>query len=76
MDNGDLVLDLLAWLKPAPKPYQDVMDAWRTSCPRLTVWEDSVDAGFIEKRVSQDGLMVAITDKGRRHLATQRPDAA
>lgn len=76
MDNGDLVLDLLAWLKPAPKPYTDVMDAWRTSCPRLTVWEDSVDAGFVEKRISRDGVMVAITDKGRRHLSTQRPDAA
>lgn len=76
MDNGDLILDLLAWLKPAPKPYQDVMDAWRTSCPRLTVWEDSVDAGFVEKRITRDGVMVAITDAGRHHLSTQRPDAA
>lgn len=76
MDNGDLVLDLLAWLKPAPKPYQDVMDAWRTSCPRLTVWEDSVDAGFVEKRITRGGVMVAITDSGRRHLSQERPDAA
>lgn len=74
--NHDLILDLLAWLKSAPKPYEEVMDAWRTSCPRLTVWEDSVDAGYIEKRVSPDGVMVAITEHGRQHLAANRPSAA
>jgi len=26
------------------------MDAWRTSCPRLTVWEDALDRGFIVRR--------------------------
>jgi hypothetical protein len=57
----DLVLDLLQWLKTAPKPYTDVMEAWRTSCPRLTVWEDAVDAGYIEKRLSGGVLMVLIT---------------
>lgn len=76
MDNGDLVLDLLAWLKPGPKPYTDVMEAWRTSCPRLTVWEDTVDAGFVEKRITGGAVMVGLTDAGRRHLAKQRPDAA
>ena len=74
--NHDLILDLLTWLKSAPKPYEEVMDAWRTSCPRLTVWEDSVDAGYIEKKVSPDGVMVAITERGRQHLATQRRSAA
>lgn len=72
----DLVLDLLQWLKTAPKPYTDVMEAWRTSCPRLTVWEDAVDAGYIEKRLSGGVLMVLITQAGRRHLARQRPSAA
>ena len=43
----DLVLDLLQWLEETPKPYMDVMDAWRTSCPRLTVWEDAIDAGYL-----------------------------
>jgi len=73
---NDLVLDLLEWLKPAARPYEDVMDAWRTSCPRLTVWEDSIDAGYIEKRISRDGVMVHITDAGRAHLARHRPKAA
>jgi len=72
----DLILDLLEWLKPAPRPYEDVMDAWRTSCPRLTVWEDSVDAGFVEKRYADGQLIVAVTDAGRKHLAARRPQAA
>lgn len=73
---NDLVLDLLEWLKPAPRPYEDVMEAWRTSCPRLTVWEDSIDAGFIEKRHADGLQIVAITDAGLRHLAQHRPKAA
>jgi hypothetical protein len=72
----DLVLDLLQWLEETPKPYTDVMDAWRTSCPRLTVWEDAIDAGYLEKRLNGATLMVAITDRGRRHLARNRSAAA
>lgn len=42
-----------------------VLDAWRTSCPRLTVWEDAVDAGLVSLR---DGTVRA-TEAGRRALA-------
>ena len=59
-----LVLDLLEWLAPAARPYADVMDAWRTSCPRLTIWEDAVDAGLVSRR---DGV-VEVTALGRRRL--------
>lgn len=43
-----LVLQLLAWVAERPRTYADAMDAWRTSCPRLPVWEDAVDAGLID----------------------------
>ena len=43
-----LVLDLLEWIGPRARPYAEVMDAWRTSCPRLPVWEDANDHGFVE----------------------------
>jgi hypothetical protein len=36
-----LVLDLLEWVGPSPRPYAEVLEAWRTSCPRLPVWEDA-----------------------------------
>ena len=42
-----LILDLLRWLASGERTYEEVMDAWRTSCPRLTVWEDANDRGLI-----------------------------
>jgi hypothetical protein len=42
-----LILDLLEWLTKGARTYEEVMDAWRTSCPRLTVWEDANDRGLI-----------------------------
>ena len=43
-----LLLDLLAWIAVRRRSYGETMEAWRTSCPRLPVWEDAVDAGLIE----------------------------
>jgi hypothetical protein len=60
-----LILDLVAFVAERPRPYAEVLDAWRTSCPRLTVWEDAVDAGLVTLR---DG-MVSATEDGRRALA-------
>jgi hypothetical protein len=74
MENKTLVLDLLQWIAARPRRYDDVMDAWRTSCPRLTIWEDTVDAGYVLTR-SGAGLqkMVVITDRGKEFLdANQR----
>lgn len=59
-----LVLDLLASLEAGARPYSEVMEAWRTSCPRLPVWEDTVDQGLIRR----DGAMIALTDAGLRRL--------
>jgi hypothetical protein len=65
-----LIRDLLIWLAPAPRPYAEVMDLWRTSCPRLTVWEDAVDAGLVA-HVDRPGkpAMVQVTERGRRLLS-------
>jgi len=52
-----LILDLVEWVAANPRPYADVIDAWRTSCPRLTVWEDSVDRGLVLRRA--DGMVIA-----------------
>ncbi|MBR0648760.1 hypothetical protein GXW78_03745 [Roseomonas terrae] len=42
-----LMLDLVAFVAERPRPYAEVLDAWRTSCPRLSVWEDTVEAGLV-----------------------------
>ena len=60
-----LILDLVAFVAERPRPYAEVLDAWRTSCPRLTVWEDAVEAGLVSLR---DGTVQA-TEAGRRALA-------
>lgn len=44
-----LLLDLVAWIAEEPRAYSDVLDAWRTSCPRLPVWEEAVDRGYVRR---------------------------
>lgn len=63
-----LVLDLLEWIAHAPRPYPEVMEAWRTSCPRLSVWEDAEAAGLAERRSGRPFALVAITPQGEAAL--------
>jgi len=42
-----LIFDLLDWLAKGDRTYEDVMDVWRTSCPKLTIWEDATDRGLV-----------------------------
>lgn len=37
-----LILDLLEWIGSGARPYSEVMEAWRSSCPRLPAWEEAV----------------------------------
>jgi hypothetical protein len=69
----DLILDLLEWMGPNPRPYAEVIEAWRTSCPRLPVWEEANDRGLIARdRRPAGGLFVTVSDAGREHLRTHR----
>lgn len=63
-----LILDFLAWLAASPRPYQEVMEAWRTSCPRLTIWEDCLEAGYVARLAGGRERMVVLTELGRRRL--------
>jgi len=40
-------LELLAWIADRPRTHAEVMDAWRISCRRLTVWEDALEDGLV-----------------------------
>jgi hypothetical protein len=64
-----LTIDFLTWLDAGPREYSDVMETWRTSCPRLTVWEDAIDAGLI-CRIHTPGqpLRIGVTPAGKRLL--------
>jgi D-3-phosphoglycerate dehydrogenase / 2-oxoglutarate reductase len=64
-----LVLDLLEWIGQDPRPYAEAQEVWRTSCPRLSVWEDAMASGYLERRVEPvTGLLVAVSPRGAAHL--------
>jgi hypothetical protein len=85
-DLDPLILDLLEWIAREPRSYADVIEAWRTSCPRLTVWEDAVDRGFAVREHGRGReVLIRLTPAGRDFLrehgrsvgeTTAAPDAA
>jgi hypothetical protein len=64
MGTRPLTRDLLAWIVTTPRSYGETMDAWRTSCPRLSIWEDAVADGLVRIRASR----VELTEQGQAAL--------
>ena len=82
-----LTLQFLAWVAEAPRTYAQAMDAWRSSCPRLSIWEDAILDGLVafEGGATRNQSRVTLTLKGRARLgapaaqvprATARPRVA
>jgi len=68
-----LLIDLVSWIAREDRDYADVMDAWRTSCPRLPVWEEANARRLVTRRYqSGRGPVVAVTQTGREFLEEQR----
>lgn len=63
-----LILDLVEWVAARPRSYDEVMDAWRTSCPRLTIWEDAVDRGYLLREPRKGGAMIVTATASGREL--------
>jgi len=67
-----LTRDFLSWLDRTPRSYAETMEAWRSSCPRLTIWEDALadDLVHVEggKGTPWGKQMVALTPRGRAAL--------
>ena len=64
-----LVLDFVEWIAREPRAYAEVIGAWKTSCPRLTIWEDAEDAGYVTRQsLAGTGLVIAVTADGARLL--------
>jgi hypothetical protein len=70
-----LILDLLEWVANAERSYVEVMEAWRTSCPRLPVWEDAVDRGLIARAHANGRSIIKITPSGLALLYSRRQSA-
>ena len=69
-----LILDLLESLAARPRTYEEVMEAWRTSCPRLPVWEDANDRGLVTREELNGRSVIRITPSGLALLEQHRPD--
>jgi hypothetical protein len=57
---------LLAWIAEQSRSYAETIEVWKTSCPRLAVWEDALADDLI--RI--DRGCVLLTAAGRELLTT------
>jgi hypothetical protein len=64
-----LIIDLLEWLTKRERTYEEVMEVWRTSCPKLPVWEEANDRGLVIREDMNGRCVVRITSSGRALLA-------
>lgn len=72
-----LILDLLEWIGPRTRPYGEVLEAWRTSCPRLPLWEEADQRGFVTRSVVPEaGRVVSVSPRGQAFLRRHRTPAA
>ncbi len=67
-----LIVDLLLWLSTRERTYPETIDAWRTSCPKLTVWEDANDRKLVATEQVNGRELVRITPAGFAFLEQQR----
>ena len=69
-ENADpRVLDFVEWVAREPRAYAEVIATWKTSCPRLTIWEDAADRGYVAREtIAGLGLVIAVTEGGERFL--------
>jgi hypothetical protein len=63
-------LELLTWISARPRTYRETIEAWRTCCPRLSVWDDAIGDGLVEvaRAGRQDDALVRVTAAGRALL--------
>jgi len=66
-----LIFDLVRWLASQERTYEEAMAAWRTSCPRLPVWEDASDRGLITRVQVEGRTLVQVTSAGFALLEQQ-----
>jgi hypothetical protein len=68
-----LIFDLLEWIAREPRTYSQVIEVWRTSCPRLPVWEEANVRGFVDRRHEGGSeARVVVTASGHAYLLAQR----
>jgi hypothetical protein len=65
--HASLTLQLLEWVAERPRSRPELMEAWRSTCPRLSIWEDACADGLLGCGAGREEP-VFVTEKGRRCL--------
>jgi hypothetical protein len=65
--HASLTLQLLEWIEDKPCTRAELMETWKTTCPRLSIWEDACAAGLVGCGPGREDL-VFLTENGRRCL--------
>lgn len=60
-----LILDLVEWVSARERTYEETIEAWRTSCPRLPVWEEANDRGLLRMERVGGVSFVRVAAQGR-----------
>ncbi len=66
-----LTVEFLTWISIRPRTYAEAMEAWRSTCPRHSIWEDALVDGLIQVVECGDTMdqgQVALTARGRARL--------
>lgn len=67
-----LIADFVVWLAAEERPYAEALEAWRTNCPRLTVWEEARERGLVAtRRTASRELVLEPTALGLAFVATR-----
>ncbi len=69
-----IMLQFLAWVAERPRGYRDAMEAWHSTCPRLSVWEDAIIEGLV-KLDNDAGRPVRLTPLGKTTLEGSKAEA-
>lgn len=62
-----VTLQFLDWVDRTHPGQPEVLDAWQTSCPRLSIWEDAVIDGLVAFDGGRERRLV-VTLAGRARL--------
>jgi hypothetical protein len=66
-----LTKQFLTWVSERPRTYGEAMEAWRSTCPRLSIWEDALGDELVRLETDTGGLSqcrVVLTERGRSLL--------
>ena len=69
--SGASTHELLVWISARPRTYDETIEAWKTSCPRLSVWDDAVIAGLVAVRREAGSRVVVVTAAGEAALGSR-----